>query len=102
MAGFWGFGGGAFTGISATHHDAYDEIPHAPELSYDLGDPVGGIIAQQTAQTRAFTGGWAALNTGSKDVTVKVPSGLVDAANRPVPSSFTLRAHQGVVYRRKA
>jgi ABC-type sugar transport system, ATPase component len=26
----------------------------------------------------------------------------VDAANRPVPSSFTLRAHQGVVYRRKA
>ena len=32
-------------GISATHHDAYDEIPHAPELSYNLGDPVGGIIA---------------------------------------------------------
>ena len=89
-------------GISATHHDAYDEIPHAPELSYDLGDPVGGIIAQKTAQTRAFTRGWAALNTGSKDVTVKVPSGLVDAANRPVPLSFTLRAHQGVVYRRKA
>jgi len=26
----------------------------------------------------------------------------VDAANRPVPSSFMLRAHQGVVYRRKA
>jgi len=26
----------------------------------------------------------------------------VDAANRPVPSSFTLRVHQGVVYRRKA
>ncbi|CNJ04336.1 Uncharacterised protein [Mycobacterium tuberculosis] len=102
LAGFWVFGGGAFTGISATHHDAYDEIPHAPELSYDLGDPVGGIIAQKTAQTRAFTNGWAALNTGSKDVTVKVPSGLVDAANRPVPSSFTLRAHQGVVYRRKA
>ena len=102
LAGFWVFGGGAFTGISATHHDAYDEIPHAPELSYDLGDPVGGIIAQKTAQTRAFTRGWAALNTGSKDVTVKVPSGLVDAANRPVPLSFTLRAHQGVVYRRKA
>ena len=37
LAGFWVFGGGAFTGISATHHDAYDEIPHAPELSYDLG-----------------------------------------------------------------
>ena len=101
LAGFWVFGGGAFTGISATHHDAYDEIPHAPELSYDLGDPVGGIIAQKTAQTRAFTRGWAALNTGSKDVTVKVPSNLVDAANRPVPSSFTLRAHQGVVYRRR-
>jgi len=41
--GFWVFGGGAFTGISAT-----DEIPHAPELSYYLGDPVGGIIAQKT------------------------------------------------------
>jgi len=26
----------------------------------------------------------------------------VDAENRPVPSSFTLRVHQGVVYRRKA
>ena len=76
-------------GISATHHDAYDEIPYASELSYNLGDPVGGIIAQ----SRAFTRGWVALNTGSKDVTVKVPSGLVDAANRPVPSSFTLRAH---------
>lgn len=37
LAGFWVFGGGTFTGISATHHDAYDEIPHAPELSYDLG-----------------------------------------------------------------
>jgi hypothetical protein len=46
--GFWVFGGGAFTGISTTHHDAYDEIPHAPELSYYLGDPVGGIIAQKT------------------------------------------------------
>ena len=89
-------------GISATHHDAYDENPHASELSYDLGDPVGGIIAQSTAQTRAFTRGWVALNTGSKDVTVKVLSGLVDAVNRPVPSSFTLRAHRGVVYRRKA
>jgi hypothetical protein len=48
LVGFWVFGGGAFTGISATHHDAYDEIPHAPELSYYLGDPVGGIIAQKT------------------------------------------------------
>ena len=25
----------------------------------------------------------------------------VDAENRPVPSSFTLRVHQGVVYRRR-
>ena len=102
LAGFWVFGGGNFTGISATHHDAYDEIPHAPELTFDLGDAAGGIVVQGTVQTRTFTHGWAALNTGSKDVTVKVPSGLVDAANRPVPLSFTLRAHQGVVYRRKA
>ena len=102
LAGFWVFGGGNFTGISATHHDAYDEIPHAPELTFDLGDAAGGIVVQGTVQTRTFTRGWAALNTGSKDVTVKVPSHLVDAANRPVPSSFTLRAHQGVVYRRKA
>ena len=102
LAGFWVFGGGNFTGISATHHDAYDEIPHAPELTFDLGDAAGGIVVQGTVQTRTFTRGWAALNTGSKDVTVKVPSNLVDAANRPVPSSFTLRAHQGVVYRRKA
>ena len=102
LAGFWVFGGGNFTGISATHHDAYDEIPHAPELTFDLGDAAGGIVVQGTVQTRTFTRGWAALNTGSKDVTVKVPSHLVDAANRPVPSSFTLRAHQGVVYCRKA
>ncbi len=54
-------------GISSTHHDAYDEIPHASEFSYNLGDPVGDIIAQFTAQTRAFTRGWVALNTGSKD-----------------------------------
>ena len=101
LAGFWVFGGGNFTGISATHHDAYDEIPHAPELTFDLGDAAGGIVVQGTVQTRTFTRGWAALNTGSKDVTVKVPSNLVDAANRPVPSSFTLRAHQGVVYRRR-
>ena len=101
LAGFWVFGGGTFTGISATHHDAYDEIPHAPELTFDLGDAAGGIVVQGTVQTRTFTRGWAALNTGSKDVTVKVPSNLVDAANRPVPSSFTLRAHQGVVYRRR-
>lgn len=98
LVGFWVFGGGAFTGISATHHGAYDEIPHAPEL----GGSGRRHYRAEDAQTRAFTRGWAALNTGSKDVTVKVPSGLVDAANRPVPSSFTLRAHQGVVYRRKA
>ena len=70
-------------------------FPHAPELTFDLGDAAGGIVVQGTVQTRTFTRGWAALNTGSKDVTVKVPSHLVDAANRPVPSSFTLRAHQG-------
>ena len=102
LAGFWVFGGGNFTGISATHHDAYDEIPHAPELTFDLGDAAGGIVVQGTVQTRTFTRGWAALNTSDREATVTVPSHLVDAANRPVPSSFTLRAHQGVVYRRKA
>ena len=62
----------ALTGISATHHDAYDEIPHAPELSSRLGDPVDGITAQKTARPRALRAVGLPPNTGSKGVTVKV------------------------------
>lgn len=102
LAGFWVFGGGTFTGISATHHDAYDEIPHAPELTFDLGDAAGGIVVQGTVQTRTFTRGWAALNTGDRDATVTVPAGMIDAKGVSVPTTVKLAGHRGLVYRRKA
>ena len=101
LAGFWVFGGGNFTGISATHHDAYDEIPHAPELTFDLGDAAGGIVVQGTVQTRTFTRGWAALNTGDREVTVTVPAGMIDAKGVSVPATVKLAGHRGLVLRRR-
>ena len=101
LAGFWVFGGGSFTGISATEHDAYDEIPHAPELSFDLGEAVGGITAQGSVQTRTLTRGWAALNTGAKEAIVKVPAGLMDARGSSVPPTVKLGAYRGLALRRK-
>ena len=101
LAGFWVFGGGTFTGISATHHDAYDEIPHAPELAFDLGDAAGGIVVQGTAQTRTFTRGWAALNTGDREVSVTVPAGMIDAKGVSVPTTIKLAGHRGLVLRRR-
>ena len=43
-------------------------------------------------------------SVGRKDLSLYafISMSEVDAANRPVPLSFMLRAHQGVVYRRKA
>ena len=101
LAGFWVFGGGNFTGISATHHDAYDEIPHAPELTYDLGDAAGGIVVQGTVQTRTFTRGWAALNTGDREANVTVPAGMIDAKGVSVPTTVKLAGHRGLVLRRR-
>ena len=101
LAGFWVFGGGTFTGISATHHDAYDEIPHAPELTFDLGDAAGGIVVQGTVQTRTFTRGWAALNTGDREATVTVPAGMIDAKGVSVPATVKLGGHRGLVLRRR-
>ena len=101
LAGFWVFGGGTFTGISATHHDAYDEIPHAPELTFDLGDAAGGIVVQGTVQTRTFTRGWAALNTGDREATVTVPTGMIDAKGVSVPATVKLAGHRGLVLRRR-
>lgn len=101
LAGFWVFGGGTFTGISATHHDAYDEIPHAPELTFDLGDAAGGIVVQGTVQTRTFTRGWAALNTGDREATVTVPAGMIDAKGVSVPATVKLAGHRGLVLRRR-
>lgn len=101
LAGFWVFGGGNFTGISATHHDAYDEIPHAPELTFDLGDAAGGIVVQGTVQTRTFTRGWAALNTSDREATVTVPARMIDAKGVSVPATVKLAGHRGLVLRRR-
>ena len=92
LAGFWVFGGGRFTGINATQHDAYDGTPNAPELSFDLGAASGEIEAQDSVQTRAFTHGWAALNTSDRTTMVRVPQdqGLVDAQNNAAPATLTL------------
>ena len=103
LAGFWVFGGGRFTGINATQHDAYDGTPNAPELSFDLGAASGEIEAQDSVQTRAFTQGWAALNTGDRTTMVRVPQdqGLVDAQNNAAPATLTLEGHRGVIYRKR-
>ncbi|BAV86896.1 hypothetical protein RA11412_0597 [Rothia aeria] len=49
---------------------------------------------------RAFTHGWAAINLGTTSRMVRVPSGLKDAAGNTPPSTLTLQAHRGVLYRK--
>ena len=54
-------------------------------------------------QTRAFTHGWAALNTSDRTTMVRVPQdqGLVDAQNNAAPATLTLEGHRGVIYRKR-
>ena len=52
-------------------------------------------------QTRTFTRGWAALNTGDRDVSVTVPIGMIDAKGVSVPTTIKLAGHRGLVLRRR-
>lgn len=67
------------------------------------GAASGEIEAQDSVQTRAFTQGWAALNTSDRTTMVRVPQdqGLVDAQNNAAPATLTLEGHRGVIYRKQ-
>ena len=100
LAGFWIFGGGRFTGIAVTEHDSYNGTPFSPEMSYDLGTPAEAVKSDGAVHARAFTNGWAAINLGTTSRMVRVPGGLKDAAGNTPPSTLTLQAHCGVLYRK--
>lgn len=100
LAGFWIFGGGRFTGINSTVHDSYNDTPFSPELNFDLGQGESAIKSDGTVHERSFTNGWAAINLGTSSRMVQVPHGLKDALDNTPPSTLTLKAHHGVIYRR--
>lgn len=105
LAAAWVYGFGETGAYTATASDAYDGTPYSVELGWDLGAPVGGIVERGNGRSRAFTGGWAAVNLNSaprRRVTFSVPPSMVDAQGVPAPPRLTLHSHEGAVLRRAA
>ncbi|CEA09654.1 hypothetical protein BN1051_03026 [Arthrobacter saudimassiliensis] len=102
LSAFWIFGGGRGA-YSATAHDDYSRLQHAPELDWQLGGPRAAPQGRGHTWWREFDAGFAAVNfnrDGRRRRKVRVPAGMVDAAGRPAPSSVVLPAQRGVIFRR--
>ncbi|WP_105032442.1 putative glycoside hydrolase [Arthrobacter ruber] len=102
LAAFWIFGEGRGA-YSATAHDDYSRLHHAPELDWQLGAPRTAPQGGRHAWWREFEDGFAAVNfnrDGRRRRRVRVPAGLVDAEGRSAPSSVVLQPQRGVLFRR--
>ncbi|RYV49823.1 putative glycoside hydrolase [Pengzhenrongella frigida] len=101
LAALWVYGAGPGGAFTATSRDGYSATPYIPQLDWDLGEPVEDVVHRGNGRSRAFSGGWAAINLNSaprRKVTFAVPAGLHDVGGRPAPSSVTLAPHEGVLF----
>jgi hypothetical protein len=102
LAAFWVFGGGNGGAITATEHDGYSETPYIPELDFDLGTPLEKPRRRGNAWSRAFSKGWAAVNTNSnprRTVTLPVPKVLGRQNGKsPWPERIKLSPHEGAIF----
>lgn len=100
LAAFWVLGGGEWTALAGTGHDAHNGTPWKSELAWDLGKPLGDFYEEKGALVRRFSGGWAAVNiTGHATGKLRVPAGL-ESADGKAPLGLKLPPHQGVVFRK--
>ena len=91
-----GGGRGAF----AATGPSYSGTPLLPEQQWNPGEPIVAAERTGVSWTRSFTHVFAAVNPSDATFAVlNVPSGLVDAGDRPVASPIRLGPHSGVVYR---
>lgn len=102
LAAFWIFGEGRGA-YSATGHDDYGKLQYIPELDFQLGAPVELPVRRGEAWFRNFDNGFAAVNFGQdrwSRVRVRIPPGMVNGAGEPMPKTYVLYPHEGLVLRR--
>lgn len=104
LSAFWIFGAGRGA-YSATAHDDYSRTQYAPELDWQLGNPISDPQGRNHSWWREFESGFAAVNfnsDGRRRRKVKVPAGMVDAEGRSAPSTVVLPSRTGVMFRRRS
>ncbi|MBV8431107.1 MAG: hypothetical protein JO244_08095, partial [Solirubrobacterales bacterium] len=99
VAAFWVLGAGRGWACTATEPDDYEGLPYCAEQSWDLGSPIGPVLARDGGRAQQFTAGWAAVNLGNSASTAfEVPPGLVDGDGREAPDTVTLGPKEGRIY----